>query len=274
MIMTASWLFGARKDDGPNRCYYCGGPACADHAVSTYVKDTFTNRDIVICPASRYVCSGCAEAIGLGEDQWTMLDGSIKVRENDRGMAPRMYSWVLTAKERRAATKAHMAQLRDTILNPPDPPFAIILADSGQKQLIFRALVAFDRQFYPLLLEDERIDVAVPILRERLELATTLCAACGKPPLLDAAELQLARGCMDYYGSPDVAEQWLDIRVEPLSRLAAWLCPAKETSQHEYPSPLAGGVPPATRPVLGSGKDRDRPQPSRSASDQSLFDFG
>ncbi len=170
--MTASILFaGKNYHPGPCRCYYCGAPCSSDHLTADYVKDTFTNRDIVKFPGSAHVCSGCAESLGQGADELAMIDGTTKHRENSRGMQPRMYSWVLTSSSRLAATKAHIRHLREAVLNPPEPPFSIILADSGQKQLIFRAPVAMSREEFPVMLEDSEILVRPELLVERLALA-------------------------------------------------------------------------------------------------------
>jgi hypothetical protein len=106
--MTASQLFASNP--GPHKCYYCGTSCDSKHLTKDYVKDTFTNRDIVRFPGSEHVCTGCVSAMGEGEDEMLMLDGSVKVRQNARGMCPRMYSWVLTATERKAGTKAHTKQ--------------------------------------------------------------------------------------------------------------------------------------------------------------------
>ncbi len=94
MISTASVLFAGEKHrSGNNRCYFCGTD-CDDTFLSIeYVKDTFTNRDSVKRPGSKYVCAGCAESLGWGSDEMLMLDGTIKKRTNEKGMAPRMYSW-------------------------------------------------------------------------------------------------------------------------------------------------------------------------------------
>ena len=33
--------------------------------------------------------------------------------------------------------KAHLYLLREIVVNPPKPPFSIVLTDSGQKHLVF-----------------------------------------------------------------------------------------------------------------------------------------
>jgi hypothetical protein len=252
--MTASSLFCA--DNGRHHCYYCGAACSGEHLAKDHVCDTFTNRDIVHFPGSPYVCLGCVESMGAGPDSMQMIDGTIKVRENARGMQPRMYSWILERDRKRAATKAHIAFLRAVVLNPPAPPFAIILADSGQKQLIFRAPVAMSREIFPIMLEDVIIEARPEMLDARLKSARPICAALGKPALLGELGVSAFTRYLDYFGDCDGLEAWLAVRLEPLSRLAAWLSPNKEDSQDEYPGIGNGSLERRGIPATASRTDR------------------
>jgi hypothetical protein len=241
LSLTASKLFaGPRHNPGDHRCYFCGADCDGTCPSSDYVKDTFTNRDIVKYPQSRFVCRGCVESLGWGEDEMLLLDGSVKKRENARGMAPRMYSWVLTSGSRIAFTKAHIIRARDIILSPPWPPFSIVIADSGQKQLIFRAPVAMSRDIFPVMLEDEIIEVIPELLRERISLTTPIVAATGKPALLDELTIGTFIAYEKYHGNVDALETWQKIQKEPLSRLAAWLSNNREEAQNECPTVQRG----------------------------------
>lgn len=274
--MTASELFSGISLPGLYRCYYCGASCDDQYRSSTYVKDTFTNRDIVKYPQSLTVCQGCVDSLGLGDDAMNMIDGSIRVRENSRGMQPRLYSWILTPRRRLAATKAHIALLRDAILEPPEPPFVIILADSGQKQLIFRAPIALDRLVFPVMLEDSVIEVIPDLLTERIAQAVPIVAALGKPALLGDLSFSSWTRVQEYFGSIDLLEKWIDMRSQPLSRLAAWLSPSKEEAQIEYPaierrevSPRTGGACRQKPNIAGNGTDD-----YQGRSGQVLFDLG
>jgi hypothetical protein len=240
--LTASKLFaGSRHNPGDHRCYFCGADCDDSYLTKDYVQDIFSNRDIVKFPASKYVCRGCVESLGWGGDEMLMLDGSIKKRENVRGMAPRMYSWVLTRDNRVAFTKAHMFLIRDILCNNvPEPPFSIIIADSGQKQLIFRTPVAMSRKIFPVMLEDEVIEVTPALLRKRIALVTPIVAATGKPALLDKLTTGTFIAYEKYHGNIETLELWQKIQHEPLSRLTAWLSKSKEDAQNEYPAIKCG----------------------------------
>jgi hypothetical protein len=62
--MTASSLFASKNSEGVNRCYYCGTVCGDEYHTADYVKDTFTNRDIVRYPGFEFVCIGCVESMG------------------------------------------------------------------------------------------------------------------------------------------------------------------------------------------------------------------
>jgi hypothetical protein len=235
--MTASELFaGTRHNPGSKHCYFCGADCDESYLSADYIKDTFTNRDIIKYPRSQYVCRGCVESLGWGEDEMLMLDGSIKYRKKARDMAPRMYSWILTTDKRIAFTKAHIALARERILDPPEPPFSIIITDSGQKQLIFRAPVAMSREIFSILLEDEIVEVLPEQLQDRLAMATPVVAATGKPALLEEFTVGAYIVYEKYHGNIDALEKWQAVQHEPLSRLAAWLSKNREEAQNEYPT--------------------------------------
>ena len=228
-IITASTLFAQADPTGEHNCYYCGAECDETHKTKEYVKPTFTNRDIVKFPASEYVCDGCALSLGDGWEDMQMIDGSTKEFTSPRGMAPRMYSWVLTKDKRLGFTKAHISTIREILTNKnklPEPPFSIIISDSGQKQLIFRAPVAWEKGAFSILLEDEVINVDVELLKERLALAASISTKIGKPALKDITFNTYIQARKE--GLVKEVEQWEKIMMEPLSRLAAWISPAKE----------------------------------------------
>ena len=233
--MTATEMFfvsggGTFAETRAYRCYYCGAPCDDSHTTKFHVQDTFTNRDAVHFPGSPYICPGCVEASGAGPDKMEMLDGSIKVRENQRGMQPRMYSWVITPAKRWAATKAHIVLLRAFIMNPPEPPFVVVLTDSGQKQLLFRAPVAHDRDRFPVMLEDHVIEVYREELGRALVAADALAEAIGKPALLAPYSMSQWIACEAHHGTTDPMEAWGEWKNTNTGKLAAWLAKSKGKS--------------------------------------------
>ena len=113
-------------------CFYCGSECGENFPVEKYVKKTFTNHDIVFNPESKFICSDCEYFTGNGKDI-IMIDGEC------RNSPPRLYSWIITGREKIAASKAHIKELREICLSPPQTPFKIILSVNGKKNLTFRA---------------------------------------------------------------------------------------------------------------------------------------
>jgi hypothetical protein len=162
-----------------------------------------------------------------------MLDGTVKHCKNARSASARMYSWLLSSEAPRAFTKAHIALIRELLTDAeklPEPPFSVILSDSGQKNLIFRAPVAYDKAAFPIMLEEVIYDVDQDILRNRAELAGKISEKIGKPILREAP-------CVRTYAAAKQAqilseyEEWTALMNEPLSHLAAWLAPPKRKEE-------------------------------------------
>jgi len=244
---------------GDHRCYYCGAPCDGSHGVAEHVKPSFTGRDGAFAPGSPGVCAGCVLCL---RDEATILLINGESRHMTR-IAMRGWSWVVTADRALAASKAHLAELRAVLLSPPDPPWAVVLSDSGQKQLLYRGCVNRGGDACEVTLETERIRYRLAALAGRIALCTRLVAATGKPALAAPVDHRFATAVMARYadGESMVAE-WCRVASEPLSRLAAWLSPKKEDACLEYPAD-APAPDPDTRhrgPAPQAGR-ADRPEP-------------
>jgi hypothetical protein len=229
MTYSTPHLFAlARGQDctGDNQCFYCAARCDERFAAKEFVKDSFTGRNESPCPGSAFVCAGCVLCLGEGVEL-TTLDGVHRTNQKPRG-----YSWLIQAHQARAATKANLAVLREFCLNPPAAPFSIVLSDSGQKHLLYRCPVNRDAGSVSLLLETERIDYLPAQLAERLALCKPICAASGKPALREPPNMRFGMAVFEACGEA-VLNQWSSVWSQPLSRLAAWLCPPKEACQND-----------------------------------------
>jgi CRISPR type IV-associated protein Csf1 len=249
-ILTAPLLFAGLAAEGSHHCFFCGGTCGEDVAAKDFVKSSFTGLDTVTL--SPWVCRGCVASQGEN-DQVILPDGEIREGQKIRG-----YSWVITAAARTACTKAHRDWIMQQCLIPPDAPFVICLTDSGQKHLLYRAVVCYSRDMITVTLEGERIDYTPDALIERLALCKQIAAATGKPALKEALTPQSQMRIVEYHCDDRPLAAWLEVQTEPLSRLAAWLCPAKEECLNEYPDRTAA---PAAKPAY-----------KRVAAKASLFD--
>lgn len=215
---------------GPLRCFYCGAPCDGAYPALAYVRDSFTGRNDVPCPGSPAVCTGCVLCLDEAADV-TLLTG-----EHRTGQKMRNWSWLVTERERLAGNKAHRDRWRASCVDPPRPPFALVLADSGQKHLLYRGVVCRSREDVSVTLEGERVDYRPDDLHARLELCGRLIAASGKPALAEPPSVGMALGVLARYRASEMLlEEWTRVREEPLSRLAHWLSPPKERCEVEYP---------------------------------------
>jgi len=226
-IITAPLLFAVIDPISSHHCFFCGGTCGEDVAAKDFVKSSFTGLDTVTL--SSWVCLGCVASQGE-KDQVILPDGEIREGQKIRG-----YSWVITAKGRTSCTKAHRDWIMHQCLSPPETPFVICLTDSGQKHLLYRAVVCWSRDVITATLEGERIDYTPDALVERLALCKQIAAATGKPALKEALSPQSQMRIVEHHDSEKPLALWLEVQTEPLSRLAAWLCPAKEECLNEYP---------------------------------------
>jgi CRISPR type IV-associated protein Csf1 len=150
------------QDVDDARCWLCGGQT--KHRglpVKKAILDTFTDRDKARWPQSKSVCPGCAFCLSH--------------------LSLRNYSILATEQGLRHPTRA---EIRDMLLNPPEPPFVLCIAVSGQKHLTFRAKVAYSRDGYPVQYEETPICVERPVLADWLEAIETLYTVFTKAEIL------------------------------------------------------------------------------------------
>lgn len=227
-MITASYLFASDKYiSGNEKCFYCGIDCNEKYTKKEYVKDTFTNRDIVKYPGSDYICGCCVDSLA-GNYEVQQIDGTTK---SGRAGQPRMYSWILTKEKKYAFTKKHLGFARENIIFPPAPPFSIILAESGQKQLIFRGVVNYEKDNFVVMLEEKYIEVNIQKIKTCLEKAILCSAAIGKIALKNPEEFNNYKSIIDYYGDEVPLVEWVEIYKTPMGQLAAWLCPGKKEAE-------------------------------------------
>jgi hypothetical protein len=103
-------------------------------------------------------------------------------------------------------------------------------------------------------LEGEVIAYNPPQLAARIEVCKRIVAATGKPALKEPMSTQTQMRIIDHYDSGRELVAWLAVEREPLSRLAVWLCPAKEECEREYPAITASDPKPKHRRVAAEAR--------------------
>lgn len=188
------------------KCCICGCGTDGTFKGTDYFSDTFRDYREMQCLQSPYLCSMCALSLkDVPSGVVTYIDGTKKTpRTEKRGLGWRFFSWYLVeGREPIGATKAHCKELRAAMANPPlDKYFAFIIADSGQKQLIYR----FDAQRitasglpYQVQFETERVLIDSEFWR-LLGIADKIAAVMGKTRVLDPAGYLALSRCMEAHG--------------------------------------------------------------------------
>lgn len=255
--MRATTLFaralGKPLNPGDETCFWCG---CAcDQSCPAKLTGTFWDWDVVANPHGKYQCVGCAEA----------LDSKREMAGRDKLQRTWTYSWLITEDKATPWTKADIAAMRETVLNPPKSPWALAIAESGQKHILFRTPINTN-DVAPFVVQLELIQVSYHPrdLSERIDLCGKIAAACGKPSLAGRLDLSQAMRVFEHHGDEGLfLSQWWETHFnEPQTRLAAFLSLSMEDAKREYP-PVAdagrGGVSPAAG------------RPGRCGGERSLF---
>lgn len=210
---------------GSHRCYFCGALCDESNETIKLVKKTFTAKSTV--HGGDYVCDGC---IAVMNQKATIHLPCGEIRENQKSQ---LYSYVITETSVIAATKSHREWILLQCLSPPDPPFVISITDSGQKHLLYLAVINRSSRQIIVTLEGETIKYFPVDLKKRLHLCLKIAAIFGKPSLKDRPSISMLSKLCSVYNDELLPEIWMQVREKSLTRLAIWLTPAKKECENE-----------------------------------------
>lgn len=194
---------------GEYACFYCGNPADIALKLSSSYVEWWT----VAQPESGHICRGC---------EWMLLEKR-EIPGKQKLQKTRNYSWLIQTGKQTPMTKANKAELAALLLSPPEPPWALALAESGQKHLLFRTPVNADSEPpYAVQLETDTIVYTPDALRERMQLSRQIVAAVGHK---GSAEISAGMAIAAGY---ELTEQWEQVIGEPLTKLAMFLTPGQK----------------------------------------------
>lgn len=223
------------KDMG-EKCCICGCGTSNALKGKDFFGDTFRDYREMQARLSPYICSMCALSLkDVPSGVVTYLDGTKKTpRSALRGLGWRFFSWYLVeGEDPLGATKAHCKELRNVMLHPPvGKRFAIIIADSGQKQLIYRLdaqRIERDGMTYTVQFETEQVLIDDEFWR-LLSIADKLADVIGKTRILEPASYLTLSKCLDTYGDGFLDDfDFFSARIDtPAARLCGFLAMKKE----------------------------------------------
>jgi hypothetical protein len=112
-------------------CWLCGAETSQGVPRKKAIKPTFTDADFAQSPQSDVVCEYCNWALS-----WRTL---------------RNYSILATGQGLQHPSRQ---ELREVLLSPPEPPFLLCIATSGQKWLHFKGRITLNKEMSWVMFEE------------------------------------------------------------------------------------------------------------------------
>jgi CRISPR type IV-associated protein Csf1 len=231
-LATLAWQVAHDRPElelgGPGTCAWTG-LAC-EETVAFAVSDNFAGWADLGAPWSDRAHPGC---------QW--LAGSTGERSASGKRELRWCLFSLRASAQHGlerASKAEKPRIRQWLLDPPEGPWALCLAASGQKHLAYRTPINDRRDRYVVALETSLVEVEASWVRERL----ADVEACYRAGLTKA---ELGSGETDrlhVLADPDIRAAWARVRSDHRDRsqairLLVWVAAQRQTGE---PAPRLG----------------------------------
>lgn len=145
-------------------CYLCARPATKP----LKLKDSFTNHTFCKVPTSSHICDECEEVMvgkqkqlfywNAAKNKWSKLFGRslTRVYQADKLIAPIIdFSGHTEGKDSLPIVSNLVTReyLRNILLNPIEPPFRIVIAESGQKHILPWSKTAYSKDMFPVQFE-------------------------------------------------------------------------------------------------------------------------
>ncbi len=220
------------EDVSDEHCWLCGGESSGrGRQVKRAILDTFTDRDKARAPWSGSICPGCAFCLS-----YTTL---------------RNYSILATEEGLRHPGRA---EIKGLLLEPPEPPFVLCIAVSGQKWLHFRAEIAYSRDGYPVQYEETRVTVDRTTLGPLLDSVEQLYTVFTKAEILSGSYGQNRIRVFGLKRFQELEAMAALVRGSRLFDLAVFVAQKKEI---EVPAPAPEKEEPCTTistPTIQSGQ--------------------
>jgi len=224
-------------------CWLCGGETGGvGWPRDAALPSTFASHNEAAVSSSDAVCQPCA-AFAVGAT-WQPVAARLGLKTWQQA-SWRSYSHLFAAPSQHECPGPH--RWREILLEPPRPPFVLIISLSAQKNLVFRALVAHSRDTFPVLMETERLIVERRQFRRCLtDVEAARAAGAGRESILTGRWHPAAMAKMGpplFRTTDGIIKRWR--RTEPqLLQLATHVSRRPQTEQTKRPEQPV--PPPAT----------------------------
>lgn len=132
--------------NGP--CWLCGQPLDSQGVpLKVVIKDTFVDYDKARAPHGSHFCPACA---------WSFSE-AVSMEGRDKPQRLRNYSHIVQGGVWHCLSKGQKSEMKALLTHPPDGAWLGVIAESGQKHIIFRAPVAYGREQCAIQFEEQRL---------------------------------------------------------------------------------------------------------------------
>jgi len=222
-----------------NSCYLCGYPA-APHSLE--LKKSFTAHSMARSPCSNKMCDRCYSIISGHLQQVAYWN---EKKQAWSTLWSRNTSWLLryprelqhadnfpslagkqTVKGKNLTIISKIPsrqQIREWLINPPEPPFEIAIAQSGQKHILPFSQQSHSRNKFPVLFELDLLTLDREQFTELLSNYESLMAWFSKTEI-DSGYYRsdrLRKAIGSYEGFESAVSQWRGSRLLELASFVA-----------------------------------------------------
>jgi len=224
----------------PSPCYLCAKPG----SIPLKLKESFTAHSLAKCPDSKTLCDRCYGAIdgtekqlwywNEGKGKWSALWGRSLSRlyQGEKLIAP-----VIEGQHTESGKTFQVVsnlptrvQMREWLLNPPEPPFTIVISESGQKHLVPFAQEAYSKEGFPVLFEMDLVYIDRRFHDALGHFESLMGIGFGKTEILtgEYRSENLKNNLADWFGLENAIEQY---RGSRLFELVAHVAQAPEKKE-------------------------------------------
>ena len=217
------------------------------------------------CPQSKTLCDRCHCAIAGNQKQlwywnphkekWSKLWGRSlsRIYQGDTLIAPTIGDTHTEGKDTFPIVKNLLTrvEIREALLNPPQPPFTIAIAESGQKHIIPWALEAYSRDLFPVQFELDTVYIDYRF-KEYLHKYEQLMGLGFSKTEIDSGDYRSDRLMKVFEQYWELEESMATIRGTRLMALINYVAQAPIQVAETAPAP----IPTTEKPVVTFSKDK------------------
>ncbi|MBC9130670.1 hypothetical protein FcAc13_05030 [Frischella sp. Ac13] len=163
MLKMNDFIPPKKNKHNDEHCWLCSGKLNENSwSIKDAITSSFTDVSLAKNNTSNSVCCAC---VGLmKKEAWVEAcekHGNSPYFPIKEGKEPYLANWVFFSHifNDNKWIMPTRAELEQCLLNPPQPPFSIIITETGKKHLIFKANISLSKDNFFVQLEEQSINV-------------------------------------------------------------------------------------------------------------------